>query len=184
MNLMNASYIVLWLLVLTLSVFVINLSKKPSKVLAANQSGLPVGARFPKFEIHSVNKQLPFSVVYPEGKETILLFSSLRCAICDTVYPLLFTAEQKYKLKTQVIMESKDDKFESIIQKIEDKSLNAPVYALTQHIKEEVKLAGFPFAYYLSADGKVLSKGVTTSFADIDLLVRQGRRVAARKLAG
>jgi hypothetical protein len=181
---MSVSYIVLWLLVLSLTVFAIVISKKPKRVLGAYNTGLPVGSVFPKFDIQSVVKQIPFSVVHPERKETLLLFSSSMCSICSTVYPLFPYAEQKYHLKAQVIMEPKDGQIESIIEKIDAAGLYAPVYALTPSIMQQVKLEGFPFAYYLSTEGIVLAKGVINTIADIDLLVSQGRRAGMKKLAG
>jgi len=181
---MSVSYVVLWMLVLALTVFAIMISKKPKRVLGLNNSGLPVGASFPRFNAQSVTSDLPFNIVYAERKETLLLFSSSLCPVCSTVYPLFPYAEQKYNLKAQVIMESTDDGVASIVEKIESTGLHAPVYALTPHMKEEVRLEGFPFAYFLSAEGKVLAKGVINSIPDIDLLVSQGRRAAMRKRAG
>lgn len=183
MDMISISYIVLWLLVLSLTMFTIVIAKKPTKVLGANQSGLPVGSAFPRFNMQSVVKQIPFSVSHPDQQGTLLLFSSSGCPICSTVYPLFPYAEQKYNVKPQVIMEGRDGQVDSIIEKINETGLSAPVYALTPSIKEEVKLEGFPFAYYLSADGKVLAKGVINTTADIDLLVSTGRR-AGMKLAG
>ena len=182
---MSVSYIVLWLLVLSLTVFAIVLSKKPKRVLPANHTGLPVGTAFPKLQIRSVLKQIPFHVVYPEPKQTLLLFSSSHCSMCNAVYPLLPVAEQKYKLMAQVIMEPLEEgHVESMIRKIDDFGLTAPVFELTMSIREEVKLEGYPFAYFLSSEGKVLSKGGINRLEDIDLLVSQGRRVAMRRRAG
>ncbi|MNG14778.1 hypothetical protein D3C84_985580 [compost metagenome] len=80
-------------------------------------------------------------------------------------------------------MEPKDNDVASIMEKIDSTGLHAPVYALTPFMMSEVKLEGFPFAYYLSADGIVLAKGVINKMDDIDLLVSQGRRAAMRKRA-
>ncbi|MBD3919086.1 hypothetical protein H8B09_09995 [Paenibacillus sp. PR3] len=183
MNMASISNIVLWLLVLSLTMLTLTIAKKPTRMLGASASGLPVGTLFPKFNIQSVVEHIPFSVSYPDKQGTLLLFSASTCPVCSTVYPLFPYAEKKYDLKTQVIMDGAEDHDGRIVLKLREAGISAPIYGLTPSIKAEVKLEGFPFAYYLSADGRVLSKGMINTAECIDLLVRQGRR-SSMKLAG
>lgn len=185
MSFASIAEVVMWALILSLAVFAISISKKPKRILPASDSGLPVGAPFPAFQAQSVVNEVPFSVVYPQRKETLVLFSSSGCPICNMAYPLLPYSEQKYNLATKIVMEGQPNMVnQSIIDKIGNAGIKAPVYALTEEIKSGVKLEGFPFAYFLSADGRVLAKGIINTPPDIDLLVSQGRRAALRKLAG
>lgn len=182
MNFMTASYFLLWALVLSLTAFVITLSRKPKRILPATHTGLPVGEAFPAFKAQSVVENLPFRVEDPEGKATIVLFSSELCPICRTIYPLLPVAEKKHNINFQVFMEPQHaGDTTGIINMINEKSITAPVYELTDAIKKEARLVALPFAYYLSRDGKVLSKGVVVHLDDFGLLIEQGRRAAMKK---
>jgi hypothetical protein len=185
MDFTSISYIVLWVLVLALAMFSISASKKPKRVLPASNTGLPVGVPFPDFKIKSVVKEVPFELVNAQRKETIILFSSSMCPICNTVYPLLPMAEKRFDLLSKIIMEGLDgDEVGSIAEKVKTAGIQPPVYSLTPTMRVDVKLEGFPFAYFLSADGRVLAKGVVNTIADIELLISEGRRAGMRKLAG
>lgn len=188
MSFISLSYIILWLLVMSLTLHVIVTSKKPGLILPASNTGLPIGATFPQFKISSVLEMVPFNIQHPKHTGALVLFTSLRCSICNSVYPMIPLVEKKYQLKAQVIMEPlEEDDVESIMTKINQLGLTFPIYKLTTSIKEEVKLHGFPFAYLLSPEGKVLSKGGINKIEDFDILVNQGRRIAfkmRKKLVG
>lgn len=183
MNFMITSYFLIWALVLFMSAFVITLSKKSKRILPANHTGLPIGSAFPEFDTLSVLKKKPFKIENPERKATIVLFSSQLCPVCQTIYPLLPATEGRFKINTMVFMEpERPGDTVGIINKMHDASIAAPVYELTEAIRNEVKLEAFPFAFYLSRDGIVLSKGVVLKFDDFGLLINQGRRVATKNL--
>lgn len=172
---------VLWLLVISLTFYVLMTARKPGRVLPASNTGLPVGAAFPQFAISSVSDKVPFATQHPKHNGTLVMFTSAHCPICNTVYPLIPLVEEKYRLKAQVIMEPLDEgNTESIMAKIHQMNITVPVFELTTSIRDAVKLEGFPFAYLLSQDGTVLSKGGINRLEDFDLLIRQGRRASFR----
>lgn len=182
MNFMIASYFILWAIVISMALFVISLSRKPKRILPASQTGLPTGEMFPEFKLSSIQHNIPFRNKNPNHKAMVVLFTSQLCPICQTIYPLLTQVEKKHDIKTVVFMEPQHHgDITGITNIIKEKNIEAPVYELTEEIKNEVKLGAFPFAYFLSKDGIILSKGVVLQFDDFGLLINQGRRAAAKR---
>ncbi|ADU31016.1 TlpA family protein disulfide reductase [Evansella cellulosilytica] len=178
------SHFVLWTLLIVVSIALIILFKtvqnlkmaekrnlvNEEEFLPRRDSGLPVGDLFPKLEIQTLeNKTININQKGVLG--SIVIFSSTTCSVCDEVYPDL-TSFSKMNPELPVFLFSEGEKNE-LDKKIKDFEIDVPIHLITNDDLIKTKTNVFPFAYFLSPEGYVLSKGVINNAqGDLNILIK------------
>lgn len=175
-----ASYIVLWVLVLVLAYIVIAMVKRMYRtVLPASDQGLHVGADFPLPRTGTFAKQAEESGIPAASQEgTLVFFTSSGCQFCKQTYPFIEQFKQKHsKYNYLLIMDADEEEGQEIVRHY---GITLPVYFVED--VEPFETPGFPFAYFLTPEARVLSKGIFNRSEDIQHLIASGRKMR-RKIA-
>ena len=132
MNLVTASMIVLWIVVITLVVVVLALARQvgvlyervaPAGALMVNQQLKP-GDRAPQMEVLTIDNS-KISVGLPNQ---LLFFLAPDCPICKTLLPILKTLQKSEKDIDFVLISDGDDDHEKFVS---EQELNEFPYNLT-----------------------------------------------------
>lgn len=178
MTYFEASYILLWLIVLILTYISLAMMTRMYRVfLPASDRGMEVGTAFP---LPSRDAAKPHSYGANPGRMdgTFVFFTSASCSACKQVYPVIEQFKQKNaNCEYMIIMEAEEDEGIRIRE-------GHGITTETKYVDDMTpfEVPGVPFAYFLSPEGKVLSKGIFHHSMHLDHLILSGKR-ANRKLA-
>lgn len=169
----TASYIILWTLILTMSVYVLRMknhnlnSSKPFGLIRAD-FGVPLGQLFPVRNFNTISG-IDVDVHNDFKRKKILLITSPSCDSCKELYPAIQPFSITYGDKYQVIsiMYGERDEIEQVRL---EQNLSIPIIQMNLDDLKEIQTEMFPFGYLLSADGKVISKGVVGNSEQLELL--------------
>lgn len=179
----NLSYYILWILVIFLSISVIVIIKRitpgtPS--LDMNDAGLDEGLKVPLEVFQSVSNKT-VNIISRNKEGIVLLFLSVNCNACSILLKDLNNfAKSHSKLSIVVFMNAENEN--DIINKVGNMLENIPVVKLTDYYLEQFKVPAYPFSYFLTPSGKIISKGgVPAGRIHLDLLVNIGTNNAKLK---
>ena len=159
MTLFMISYIVLWILVLFLCVVALDYLKRyrpRRRQLPLQDMGIPIGSPMPKLQVDDLaGTSVPLTAGGKKG--SVVLFSSVSCAACKTLYPVLQPYQTRHpEVDVVVLMIGEPEEVQATKEKY---GLSVPVASTTADEFAEFQINTFPFAYYLSPDGKIRNKG-------------------------
>lgn len=174
-TILEISFIIIWIMILTLF-YVINILlrdssqiKKTYKKLIGQDNGLVVGSKFPVMELITTKSEV-ISIEQKKYDGTVILFTSVSCKSCLTVYPLLNNLIQSHARIQfiSIILGTKEE----IENKISEFSLNLPVTQITKDELYKFGTTPFPFGYFISAKGVIITKNVATNKQLVNLLIK------------
>jgi thiol-disulfide isomerase/thioredoxin len=167
------SYIALWILVLLLCFVALDYLKRTrprKRKLDLQDIGIPIGQPFPKQQFADLDGNT-VPLTSPKKKGSIVLFTSSSCASCKALYPALQPYHMRHpELDLVVLMMGESDELEATKEKY---GFTMPVSLSTAAEFADFQINTYPFAYYLSPDGKIRNKGgVAGGPGDLELLLQ------------
>lgn len=156
-------------LILTLAVTRLyrNEIKKMFKIYNRNM-GLSVGDRLPQNSIRDLHGT-PVEIFHPKIRGTIMIFTSLGCNACKSLYPILSNYQFKYadlKVMTFTVGDRSD-----VLAMIEEYKLTVPVAVINEDDKRRYGISSLPFAYFVTPDGRIAAKSIVNYEEHLDALV-------------
>lgn len=173
------SYVVLWLLVITLGIVVVALARQigtlhlrlgPRGALELEDEGPPLGEPAPV--VSTVGRDGTMVEVGGSGAERLLLFASPGCLVCDRVLPSLHVVAAGAGMEPLVITDV--DPVEAKLAYPPSRTTVAVVSGVTA--AEEYTVPGTPYVIVLDEDGIVRSKGTVNNLEQMEGLVDTARR--------
>ena len=172
-----ASYVVLWLLVVLLSILVVALARQvgvlhlrlgPRGALEEDDEGPPLGEAVPAVESRDTEGR-PVTIGGAGGQ--LVLFVSPDCSLCHTVLPSLPVAARVAGLHPAVVVDSVTAG-ETALQ-VTRKGI--PVVA-DPPIAHSYRVPGTPYVVAIDAAGVVLAKGTVNNLEQMEGLADTARR--------
>lgn len=171
MTLFTISYIALWILVLLLCFVALDYLKRTlprKRSLGLQDMGFPMGQQMPIKQVNDLSgRTIPLA--NPTKKGTVLVFTSATCASCKTLYPVLEPFQKRHP-EVEVVMLYLGDT-ESGQQTKGNYGMSFPIVPTDSEGFADFEVNTFPFAYYISPDGKVQNKGGMSGSSDLELLL-------------
>jgi methylamine dehydrogenase accessory protein MauD len=125
----------------------------------AEQSGLPIGRRFPAQTLRAASGA-EVSVPLSGNRPLLVFFVGSTCTDCKNILPFLSEVESR-GLDTVTMLFA--DSAEQVAQFTELSPLRGEVLHITQDIGHLYDVAGVPFGYILDENGRILDKGLVRS---------------------
>lgn len=146
-------------------------SSKPPKLLGQD-TGISLGMLFPYSSVSTINKGVQH--VFGDSKDgTIVFITSPSCNICKSLYPIIAEGKRG-KIAFFSFMVGEADQVREVLDRY---SIQAPATAIdTDELSQKLLLDGYPYAYFLSPAGIILSKGLINTRKDIEILIDIGRK--------
>ncbi|WP_409345524.1 TlpA family protein disulfide reductase [Paenibacillus sp. MBLB4367] len=166
-----ASSIFQWLLLIICSFAVINLyiqRRMFRRELGMKDAGFAYGTVFPKLRLQTFLGE-DVSLSSKNIKGSVVAFTAVSCDACNTLYPSISSflkSRPGFQMTIMMVGNAED-----VSQKAAHYDISVPVVRLQHEQLEEFGVKGFPFAYYLSPEGKVLSKGIVNSGEHLSILI-------------
>ena len=174
-----ASYVVLWVLVVALSLLVLALARQigvlhlrlgPRGALEIDEEGPPLGEAPEAVDAHTLDGA-DVTVGGP-GEPQLLFFVSPGCPVCRQVLPSLAPAARAARMKPIAIV---DVEGHAARDAYGHSSPGVPVVAAPD-LAEAYGVPGTPYAVVLDAIGVVRAKGTVNTLEQIEGLVDTARR--------
>ena len=171
MNLVTASMIVLWIVVITLVVVVLALARQvgvlyervaPAGALMVNQQLKP-GDRAPQMEVLTIDNS-KISVGLPNQ---LLFFLAPDCQICKTLLPILKTLQKSEKDIDFVLVSDGDDDHEKFVS---EQGLNDFPYTVTETVGRSFGVGKLPYGVLTDENGVISSLGIVNSREHLESL--------------
>ena len=171
MNLVTASMIVLWIVVITLVVVVLALARQvgvlyervaPAGALMVNQQLKP-GDRAPQMEVLTIDNS-KISVGLPNQ---LLFFLAPDCPICKTLLPILKTLQKSEKDIDFVLVSDGDDDHEKFVS---EQGLNDFPYTVTETVGRSFGVGKLPYGVLTDENGVISSLGIVNSREHLESL--------------
>lgn len=173
-----ASYIVLWVLVVVLSILLIGLARQvgtlhlrlgPRGALELDDEGPPLGEAPPSMDTRDHSGR-PVTIGGP-GTPQFLLFVSPDCPVCREVLPSLPVVSQVGQMAAYAISDSESEKGAR-----EYRSVGGVArLILGPGISQAYRVPGTPYAVILDALGVVRAKGTVNNLEQMEGLVDTAR---------
>ena len=174
-----ASYLVLWLLVITLCVLVVALARQigtlhlrlgPHGALEIDSEGPPLGESPPPLDAEDLDGRSV--VVGGPGEAQLLLFVSPGCMVCEQVLPSVEAVARAGDLSPLVVTDV--DREEAALA-FATRRPAAPIIASVE-IARTYEVPGTPFVVALDERGIVRAKGTVNNLEQMEGLVDTARR--------
>jgi methylamine dehydrogenase accessory protein MauD len=174
-----ASYLVLWLLVITLCVLVVALARQigtlhlrlgPRGALEIDSEGPPLGEAPPPLDAEDLDGRSV--VVGGPGESQLLLFVSPGCMVCEQVLPSVEAVARAGDLSPLVVTDV--DREEAALA-FATRRPAAPIIASVE-IARTYEVPGTPFVVALDERGIVRAKGTVNNLEQMEGLVDTARR--------
>ncbi len=171
MNLVTASMIVLWIVVITLVVVVLALARQvgvlyervaPAGALMVNQQLKP-GDRAPQMEVLTIDNS-KISVGLPNQ---LLFFLAPDCPICKTLLPILKTLQKSEKDIDFVLVSDGDDDHEKFVS---EQGLDDFPYTITETVGRSFGVGKLPYGVLTDENGVISSLGIVNSREHLESL--------------
>ena len=176
-----ASYVVLWLLVLTLAVVVVALARQigtlhlrlgPRGALELDDEGPPLGEAPEAFDLADVDGR--GVTIGGPGRAQLLMFVTPGCTLCEQVLPSLPVIAAAGELSPYVLTDV--DATEAALA-FGSKRLGAPVVPASQ-VASAYAVPGTPYVVVLDRLGVVQAKGTANNLEQMEGLVDTALRRA------
>lgn len=162
-----------------------NNSRIVKRQLPLQDRGMPRGSIFPRAQLTTVTGDTV--EIIRSDNPTITIFTSSGCPVCKTLYPIIEYNKAKYLNKinfVSLIVSSE----QSLLEFIRANNVSTPVAHIHPYpgSLEEFNTKTFPFAYFLSSSGVILTKGAVLNEDLFSLLISEGLSMITmeRKNAG
>ena len=171
MNLVTASMIVLWIVVIALVAVVLALARQvgvlyervaPAGALMVNQQLKP-GDRAPQMEVLTIDNS-KISVGLPNQ---LLFFLAPDCPICKTLLPILKTLQKSEKDIDFVLVSDGDDDHEKFVS---EQGLNDFPYTITETVGRSFGVGKLPYGVLTDENGVISSLGIVNSREHLESL--------------
>ena len=171
MNLVTASMIVLWIVVIALVLVVLALARQvgvlyervaPAGALMVNQQLKP-GDRAPQMEVLTIDNS-KISVGLPNQ---LLFFLAPDCPICKTLLPILKTLQKLEKDIDFVLVSDGDDDHEKFVS---EQGLNDFPYTITETVGRSFGVGKLPYGVLTDENGVISSLGIVNSREHLESL--------------
>ena len=171
MNLVTASMIVLWIVVIALVVVILALARQvgvlyervaPAGALMVNQQLKP-GDRAPQIEVLTIDNS-KLSVGLPNQ---LLFFLAPDCPICKTLLPILKNLQKSEKDIDFVLISDGDDDHEKFVNEHE---LNDFPYTVTETVGRSFGVGKLPYGVLTDENGVISSLGIVNSREHLESL--------------
>ena len=171
MNLVTASMIVLWIVVITLVVVILALARQvgvlyervaPAGALMVNQQLKP-GDRAPQMEVLTIDNS-KISVGLPNQ---LLFFLAPDCPICKTLLPILKTLQKSEKDIDFVLVSDGDDDHEKFVS---EQGLDDFPYTITETVGRSFGVGKLPYGVLTDENGVISSLGIVNSREHLESL--------------
>ena len=171
MNLVTASMIVLWIVVIALVAVVLALARQvgvlyervaPAGALMVNQQLKP-GDRAPQMEVLTLDNS-KISVGLPNQ---LLFFLAPDCPICKTLLPILKTLQKSEKDIDFVLVSDGDDDHEKFVS---EQGLNDFPYTITETVGRSFGVGKLPYGVLTDENGVISSLGIVNSREHLESL--------------
>lgn len=169
-----ASYVVLWLLVLSLGVVVVALARQigtlhlrlgPRGALEVDDEGPPLGTSLPEMDAEDIEGR-PRSVGGP-GEPQLLLFTSPGCMVCKQVLPSISVVARHGELAPYVLTDV--DREEARLAYGRE-NFGAPVLS-AKEITAAYGVPGTPYVVVTDRLGVVRAKGTVNNLEQMEGLI-------------
>jgi methylamine dehydrogenase accessory protein MauD len=174
-----ASYVVLWILVVALSVLVLALARQigvlhlrlgPRGALEVDDEGPPLGEAPEPADARALDGR-ELTVGGP-GESQLLFFVSPGCPICRQLLPSLAPAARAARMAPLAIVDVEEQAAQDAYAHVDP---GVPLIAAPD-LAEAYEVPGTPYAVVLDAIGVVRAKGTVNNLEQIEGLVDTARR--------
>ena len=171
MNLVTASMIVLWIVVITLVVVVLALARQvgvlyervaPAGALMVNQQLKP-GDRAPQMEVLTIDNS-KISIGLPNQ---LLFFLAPDCPICKTLLPILKNLQKSEKDIDFILISDGNDDHERFVN---EQKLNDFPYTVTETVGRSFGVGKLPYGVLTDKNGVISSLGIVNSREHLESL--------------
>ncbi|AWE08385.1 hypothetical protein DCE79_13665 [Lysinibacillus sp. 2017] len=166
--LLTVNLMLLVLSIMMLYLYKLLIDSSTNKRLPKNEDGLKKGEVYPLTQLKTIGGS-PFTK--PKIKVgSVIIITSYGCEVCKRVYPYLEDLRKEFgNLQFNILMLATE---EQARENIHLYNLEKFQLALIKHEQlHNLGITGFPFAYLLSRDDKVLEKGLVNHKKDFELLI-------------
>lgn len=169
-NLLIASNIILWILVLGLAVLVLALTRQigvlyervaPAGALMINQK-LETGSVAPTVEVQDLNSNSPLTIGKAGNRAQLLFFMSPDCPVCKSLLPMLKSIESAESTWLDVILAS-DGEMQVHRDYIEQQKLLHMTYVSSEILGMQYSVSKLPYAVLIDERGIIASLGLVNS---------------------
>lgn len=181
-----ASYVALWIVVLTLVIMLLILYRQLGELFLAtpegrSRDGIPVGHRAPTFTLEDQSGNL---VVLPSSKPVLLVFGLPTCGPCRTLMPDLVTFATQNQERVAVYFVAGQDK-EANQRFAQEYSVPFPLLTQSElHIAQRYKVRQSPFAFYIDESGIVRAKAIVNRLSQLQQLTFGDQTVLLESIMG
>ncbi len=177
LNYVELSQLVLWAVVICIGIAVIFIYKdsienlQRVKIRKHDDSGLPVGSRFPKLIFQDYQKNQISIIQENDTREKLLVFTASGCGVCAKLYPVIPSFQQKHPYIKVVWIRVEED---GAALPVEHHAtgvtiLQLPNAELLQYTKK------LPYAYFISHQGEIISRDIAIEEEHLfDLIKKAG----------
>jgi methylamine dehydrogenase accessory protein MauD len=174
-----ASYVVLWILVIALSLLVLALARQigvlhlrlgPRGALEVDDEGPPLGEAPEPMDARAIDGR--GVTIGGPGEPQLLFFVSPGCPICRELLPSLAPAARAARMTPVAIV----DVGEEVAREAYDHSPPSVALVAGPEISETYEVPGTPYAVILDTIGVVRAKGTVNNLEQIEGLVDTARR--------
>lgn len=171
MNLVTASVIVLWIVVIALVVVILALARQvgvlyervaPAGALMVNQQLKP-GDKAPQIEVLTIDNS-KLSVGLPNQ---LLFFLAPDCPICKTLLPILKNLQKSEKEIDFVLISDGDDDHEKFVN---EQELTDFPYTVTETVGRSFGVGKLPYGVLTDENGVISSLGIVNSREHLESL--------------
>lgn len=171
MNLVTASVIVLWIVVIALVVVILALARQvgvlyervaPAGALMVNQQLKP-GDKAPQIEVLTIDNS-KLSVGLPNQ---LLFFLAPDCPICKTLLPILKNLQKSEKDIDFVLISDGNDDHEKFVN---EQKLNDFPYTVTETVGRSFGVGKLPYGVLTDENGVISSLGIVNSREHLESL--------------
>src|SRR5438874_3329828 len=171
------SYIVLWLLVLTLIALVILLYRQLGIMYlgsaeGVSRDGLAAGAKAPDFSLKDQYDN-PQRLSDYRGRPTVLVFGSPHCSPCRILLPQLHEWAKAHSDVGVLWLNAASP--EESLKFVSDTGASIPIapYTPQENLMDKYRVRVTPFMFLLDEDGIVRAKGLVNTKAGLDLYYKE-----------
>ncbi|MFT6286755.1 MAG: methylamine dehydrogenase accessory protein MauD [Halieaceae bacterium] len=169
-NLLIASNIILWILVLGLAVLVLALTRQigvlyervaPAGALMINKK-LETGSVAPVVEVQDLNTSRPRTIGKSGNRAQLLFFMSPDCPVCKSLLPMIKSIQSAESTWLDVILAS-DGETQAHKDYIEQQDLSHMTYVSSEILGMQYSVSKLPYAVLIDEKGIIASLGLVNS---------------------
>ena len=175
-----ASYVVLWILFVVLSVVVLAMVRQIGLLhrriepfgARIGQPGPDIGAEVPPFD-HVDLTGRRISLGSERGRKTLMVFVSPTCSSCKDLAPAIRSIARSERGSMDTILVS-DGSDEAVRRFVDDHKLRRLPMVTASDTLEQYGVHSTPYALLIDASGHVETKGIVNSLEQLASLVNAG----------